>query len=85
MFNFFKKTLAPKELNIHDYPRGQYNAYWEIHEDEVPGGFRCEARINSYDGVKQHQVEVFISPTLEGANKLATDFIRDTMYKFKRA
>lgn len=71
-------------LSIWDYPRGQYSAYWEIHASEVPGGYRADLRIHSFDTGGILQEGFFTGPDYPHVQAQIDRFVRAQMIQYKR-
>jgi hypothetical protein len=78
MFSFFNKPLQ-----VVDFPRKAYAAYWEIHPFETLDGFVREVRILGYDG-SQKDIQVFTAGTEKAVDKKVQEFLSVTMQKHKR-
>jgi hypothetical protein len=71
-------------LSIWDYPRGQYSAYWEILASEVPGGYRADLRIHSFDTGAILQEGFFTGPDYPHVQAQIDKFVRAQMIQYKR-
>ncbi len=85
MFNFLKKKSV-EELKVVDFPRGQYDAYWEIQTFAIPGGQVSEVRIYAHDhpGVELAKTTI-TGPDKDFVQKKINSFLNDEMAKHKRA
>jgi hypothetical protein len=83
MLSWFTKKKAPSypSLSIHDYPRKEYSAYWEIFES----GDNCaQVRVLGYEGTIQREIETFTATTKEGRDNKVNEFLSHVMAKYKR-
>ena len=85
IYKLVKLFTNDEPLKSVDYPRGAYNAYWEIVDSEVPGGFRSEVRIMGYENTLLRDIEAFIAPTKDSVDKQVQDFLKNSMSQYKRA
>ena len=79
IYKLVKLFTNDEPLKSVDYPRGAYNAYWEIVDSEVPGGFRSEVRIMGYENTLLRDIEAFIAPTKDSVDKHVQDFLKTAM------
>lgn len=81
MWKWFKKQAEVKELQVSDYPRGQYSAYWEVFKHQIPGGFTAEIRVYSDAGMQSH---IVTAPSHDSLQKQINGFLTKTMKQYKR-
>jgi len=78
----FTTTDEPKLV---DYPKGQYQAYWETVLGEVPGGFTAVVRFYGYRGSEHLNSEhIFTAPNIGALRPVVHQLIREKMETFKR-
>lgn len=76
-----KNPAAPK---VADFPKSQYNVYWEIINEESPEhGYKATLRLNSYMGGIVDQ-SVFVSRSKEDLQKQVYRAIPGKMNKHRK-
>lgn len=79
--DLFKKDIP---LQVIDFPRKKYAAYWEIHPSETNDGFVREVRIMGYEIPPHKDTQVFMAPTEKAVDKKVQEYLSITMQKYKR-
>lgn len=75
-------------VNIHNYPKELYSAYWEINvegDPDTPGSWVWRTRLFSYDEPNKIETEQQGgADTREEADTLAQTFVLDNIENYKR-
>lgn len=86
MFNFFSKKEEVEDLtpvSLHDYPKAEYDAYWEILSEGGPGNYISTVRVyNKTNNVPI--VKTIRGTTIEIITREQNKFIKETMQGFKK-
>lgn len=85
MFGIFGKKEVVEDLtpvSLHDFPKTEYDAYWEIISEGGPGNYISTVRI--YPRNKEAINKTIRSHSFDNIIKEQNSFIREKMQEYKK-